>query len=592
MAGPDSFDDVYYEQHVEFDVEYGFYHEYSIYDEYEFEYDNNGSLMEDSQAQALARVDAAYWAELRKIRLQKGVWSFSKRDYLLEPMHERIRRVCYQKATQGGYTELEVLKSLHGMIYGMYPRGVLYLFPTANDIRDFSQARFGRLISSNPKVIGNFVQSTNSAHLKRVRDAFLYLRGGTLAKTLDFDAREAASLRGISVDRVVYDEEDLMDPEAIAKARQRMGDSDVKEEVHISNPTLPGYGVSKHFEASDQRYRHRKCSACGEYTCAILEFPACVKMRKDGTGYVACKKCGKEVPPDPAVWVAKYPDRSDYMHGYQWSQLESYQNDPGEILAEYTDPPEGNLADIVRLRLGKPYVAAEDRLRQSDVLSCCGDYGQLNSSDGPCAMGIDCQKPKRVVIGARTGRDSYSVFRVMPYGDHSWDGLTDLVRRFNVKSVVIDIRPYEDSARECQKRLNRLGVIVFLCEYSETTPIGSSFNTKSGICKVNRTEVLDQSHRVVTTQGKLNLPHRCPEIEEFAKQMCATAKILDPKKGHYRYRKLGTDDYRHAMNYFILAADGRRVGTANNAVRRSRPRYAVNDRQDSRFERRATHALV
>jgi hypothetical protein len=521
----------------------------------------------------------AYWAEHSPIKLQKGYWSFDKRRYLLEPMSSTARKKAYMKATQGGFTELEVNSSMHGMIHGRYPRGVLYLFPTANDIGAFSQSRFGPLIDANPRTIGRFVKSTNSTHLKQVGDAFLYLRGGTLPKTLDFNAREAAALRGIAVDKVVYDEEDIMDPECVMKARQRMGDSTIKEEVHISNPTIPGYGIDKHFQESDQRYWFRQCD-CGYHFSAVLEFPGCVKYRKDGTGYVACPKCGRETFADSGSWVPQNKEASDRLHGYQWSQLDSYQNDPGEILEEYTDPPEGNLGDVVRLRIGLPYVAAEDRLTQAEVLACCSDTGQLSSHAGPCAMGIDCQKPKRIVIGARTGRESYSIFRVLGHADSSWDKVYDLVRKFNIKSTVIDIRPYEDAARQCQRKLRRMGVSTYLCEYSDSTPLGWQFNNRTGIAKVNRTEILDLSHRTVTTPGQLVLPRRCPEILEFAKQMCNTAKVYDARAGIYRYRKLAADDYRHALNYFLLAASSGRVGMASMAYRQARQTHATDSSRD------------
>lgn len=537
----------------------------------------------------IAEVDAAYWANMNRIRLQKGVWSFGRRQYLLEPMQEQVRRTCYMKGTQGGFTELEVNKSLHGMIYGKYPRGVLYLFPTANDIRDFSHARFGPLISSNPQAIGQYVRSTNSAHLKRVKDAFLYLRGGTLPKALDFDAREAASLRGISVDKVVFDEVDLMDAKAVAKAKQRMGDSDVKEEVYISNPTLPDFGIAEVFNRSDQRHWFRKCG-CGEFTCAELDFPSCVKYRKDGTGYIACKKCGSEVLPDPGEWVPAEREKSAYMHGYRWSQLSSYQNDPGEILNEFNDPPEGNLGDIIRLRLGLPYVGVDERLSMAEVLSCCGEYNQMAKHKGPCAMGIDCEKPKRIVIGARTGKDSYSIFRVAGSSDPEWNEIVEWVRKFHVKSIVVDIRPYEDAARTFRARMRRLGVIVYLCEYSESSPLGETFNTKTGICKVNRTEALDASHRLVITPGMLTLPRRCPQIEQYAEQMCATAKteVIDKRSNRPIFRYIGKlggkpDDYRHATTYFYLACKKGRVGTANIAIRKQRATYATNNRSYRRM---------
>ena len=523
----------------------------------------------------VAQVDAAYWANLNRIKLQKGVWSFDRREYLIEPMQSRVRRRCYMKATQGGFTETEVNQCLHGMIHGRYARGVLYLFPTTWDVGEFSKARFGPLIKANPRAIGKYVQNTDTTSLKKVGDAFLYLRGGTLSQHLDIDAREASKLRSISVDKCVFDELDLMDPDAIGKAKGRMGDSDVKEEVYISNPTLPDFGIARIFEKSDQRHWHRKCT-CGEYTCAELEFPSCVKYRKDGTGYIACKKCGKEVLPFPGEWVPAEREKSAFMHGYRWSQLSSWQNDPGEILQEYMDPPDGNLADVVRLRLGLPYVAAEDRLTKADVLACCGDYDQRASHPGPCAMGIDCQKPKRYVIGIRSGKDHYKILRVGSFQE--WTEAHDLRKRFNVKSCIVDIRPYEDSAREFQK--NAKTTKVFLCEYMETTPLGSMYNTNTGIVKVNRTEIHDITHRIAATPGQLTIPRRSPEILVFAEQMCNTAKVLETNKrtrtSIYRYRKLGKDDYRHALNYFYLAASGGKVGVAHDTERTVKQRFAIN----------------
>ena len=66
----------------------------------------------------IAQIDPAYWAVLRKIRLQAGVFSFDQRPYQIEPMQSTVRRKCYRKATQGGITEIERLISLHGMIHG------------------------------------------------------------------------------------------------------------------------------------------------------------------------------------------------------------------------------------------------------------------------------------------------------------------------------------------------------------------------------------------------------------------------------------------------------------------------------------------
>jgi phage terminase large subunit GpA-like protein len=231
----------------------------------------------------LAVLDAAYWAVLNRVRLQSGVFTFENHGYQIEWMQSIAQRMCYMKATQGGVSECEVLKSLHGLIHRRFPQGVLYLFPTADDVGEFSKARFNPLIEANINCIKRFVKTggkgTDTASLKKVGSGFLYLRGTRLTQQIGIGdgEKESTKLRGISVDRVVFDEMDLMDEDVVAKAKGRMGASLVKQEVYISNPTLPDYGIDRVWRVSDQRYLWRKCEACGKWTCAEVSFPKCVK---------------------------------------------------------------------------------------------------------------------------------------------------------------------------------------------------------------------------------------------------------------------------------------------------------------------------
>lgn len=508
----------------------------------------------------IASVDCGYWATLHRIRLQASKFSFKDHEYQVEPMCFTGRRMCSMKARQGGWTETEVLDSLHGMIYKHLPLGVLYLFPTTDDVNEFSKARFNPLIAANREAIGKYVKSvgkgTDTASLKKIHTAFLYLRGARLSQKIS-DINESSKLKSIPVDRVVFDEIDHMDEEAIAKARGTMGHSKVKQERYLSNPLVPGEGIDKIFSTSDQRHWFRKCGHCGEWTCAELSFPDCVKIRDNGTGYIGCNKCGKEVFIKDGEWVPSVPANSDFMHGYRWSQLTSAFNDPAEILEDFSNPPEGNLADVYRLRLGLPYIAAEDRLTEAQVYNCCGNFIQSHSHSGPCAMGVDVGKIKHIVIGVRSGNDQYTIVKIAQLS--SWDDIHNLARRFNVKSAVVDIRPYEDSARRFQSEAK---FKTFLCEYKENTPQGTIYNNKTGIVSVNRTEIFDISHRLVVTPGMLTVPRYCPEVKEFAHQMCGAYKVLETNKrsGTSVYRYKGDNDhYRNAVNYFILAASKSRI---------------------------------
>ena len=534
----------------------------------------------------LALVDPAYWAEYRKIKLHAATFSFADHEYQFEPMQSDARRMCCMKGTQGGWTEAEVLKTLHGLITNKYPQGVLYMFPTTDDVREFSKSRFNPLIKDNYEVIGKYVKShgkgTDTTSLKKIRDAFLYLRGARLSQSVGIGdgQKESGKLRSIPVDRVVFDEVDLMDENAQMKAKQRMGHSKIKEEVYLSNPTLPDFGIDKLFQQSDQRHFFRKCK-CGHWTCAELSFPECVKIRKDGTGYIACGKCGEEVGFDgdkwQTEWVPSIKDNSNFMHGYRWSQLTSAYNDPAEILEDFNNPPQGNIGDVYRLELGLPYVAAEDKLSMDAVWGCCGkDCMPMRYSLGQCAMGVDVGKIKHVVIGIKTGSDQYEILKVAQLS--KWSDIHDMAQRFNIKSSVIDIRPYEDEARQFQKAEQYK---IYLCEYSETSTIGVNFNKASGVVKVNRTEVFDATHRIVADK-QIRIPRRCAEIDEFARQLCNAAKVLETSKrtgtSIYRYRKVGSggDHYRNALNYFYLAADGCRVSHTHGG-RRKKQAVAMNE---------------
>jgi hypothetical protein len=549
----------------------------------------------DVAATEMLAENPAAWADGNKIKLQAGTWSFEERSYLVEPMQWSMfnrmgkapRRMAIMKAAQGGYTEAIVNEILHGLIYKHYPRGVLYLFPTTDDVREFSKARFGPLIAANPGAIGQYVTDvqsrTDTATLKKVHDAMLYLRGATMTLQLSVGGKDAAKLRGIPVDKLIIDELDAcgdLDFGMVEMASARLDASKVKQEVYLANPTIPDRGISKMYQKGDQRHWFRYCP-CGTYTSAEVEWPNLIRKDKDGKGYIACKKCGKPVAPNApgSEWVPAERENSSYMWSYHWSQLTSTTNDPAEILELWTNPPNDDRRMVSRFKLGLPFVSAEDRLTVGQVLALCGTCPQLNGHLGPCAMGVDVRRHKNVVIGIRSGRNRYAILRVARL--QTWDEVQDMARRFHVKSCVVDCFPYEDAARQFQKKAR---FRTWLCQYSESTPVGTIYNDKTGIVKVNRTEILDATHRLVASERELELPAVCPEIKQFARECAAVAKVEEisgrTRQPIFRYHKLDSgvpDDYRHALNYFYLAASGGKIAVVGDRSRPQRPTHAVNN---------------
>jgi hypothetical protein len=229
----------------------------------------------------------------------------------------------------------------------------------------------------------------------------------------------------------------------------------------------------------------------------------------------------------------------------------------------YEDPPNGNLGEVMNSILGRAYIPAENRLTHADVYACCGNDNFVTKHEGPTCMGVDVGTKLHVVIAQRLTRKTLKVLKIGRYD--SFNDLHDLARDFNVKSAVIDLFPEKRKVIEFQKAEN---FSVFGCNYVETRTGQISWDEKEKIIKGNRTEICDMSHELVTATGSLVLPRRNNEIDEFVKEVCNIAKVLDedPETGSkiFRYKKLSVNDhYRHALNYCLLASE--RVGTVSDS---------------------------
>jgi hypothetical protein len=449
------------------------------------------------------------------------------------------------------------------MIFGKYNQGSLYLFPTRDDVKDFSKARFDPLIEANP-FIGAHVQSTDAQNIKRIGKGFLYLRGARSTKNVGGAKKSSSQLKSIPVDRIVFDEMDEIEPDMITLAEERVSHSDVKEMMYLGTPTIPEYGIDHMYQQSDQRVWMVECKHCGKEASLDLEFPASIKRKVDGTAFRCCIYCGREVYPRHGHWVAQYPSRSKDMVGWWISQLNSVYVDPTHILNLYEDPPHGDLSEIMNSKLGRAYIPAENKITEQEVFSTCGSEPMLSNHKGPTCMGVDVGAKLHVVIAERKTRNTLKVIRMGRYD--SFNDLHDLARDFNVKSAVIDLFPEKRKVVEFQ-RSERFS--VFGCNYIETAVGNIHWDERMKIVKGNRTEICDMTHQLISETGRLEIPRRSAEIAIFARECASIAKVLveNPDTGlnTFRYRKVGTkaDHYRHALNYCLLASE--RIGTVSDS---------------------------
>lgn len=527
---------------------------------------NIATTLQPETNEAIKACNPWYWAYTSKVKLVTSVFSLNGHEFQVRPMSIRPQEKVIKKGTQGTFTEGEVLGTLNGMIYGLYPAGAYYLFPSKDKVSEFSKSRFKPLIQDNPESIGRYVRDTDSATLKRIGSGFLYFRSGRLSQDVGGrgDMKTSAALKGDPADHSVLDEWDEMDPKVEEFVDGRLAKSPVHTKSYLANPTLPDYGIDKKFQHSSMEYWHCKCLHCGKYTCLDLEeyWPEnseclVLKRQKDGSVIRACLHCEKELDPRFGEWVPFRQSQTEIIGftighpSYPWIDVKN--------LLNQWENPETDKANFIRLKLGRAYIEAENRLDIQQIYECCGTDGISYSDQGPCSMGTDQgggdQDLFHVVIGKKAELKPKVIHLAIEKG---WDELDSLMKKFNVVRCVIDGLPNQEDARRFAQRFPGK---VYLSYFSEHQKGDYSWNEKEYTVTSNRTEAMDASHKELGNQN-IVLPARSKMVEKYALHCHHTAKKLeeDPKTGTKRYiyvPKLGgPDHFRLAQCYETMARKG------------------------------------
>lgn len=462
-------------------------------------------------------------------------------------------------------TEGEVLNTLHGMIHGYYPTGVYYLFPNKDKVSEFSKSRFKPLIHDNPDTIGCFVRDTDSATLKRIGSGFLYFRSGRLGIDLQGEMKSSAALKGDPADHAVHDEYDEMHPGIDEFVDGRLAKSPIHTKSYLANPTLPDYGIDAKFQASSREYWHIKCQHCRHYTCLDLEemWPingTCKALHRqtDGSVIRACQHCGRDLDPRFGEWVAERPAEKEIIGftighpSYAWINAKKLLND--------WENPASDKANLIRLRLGRAYIEAENRLSVEEVYACCGSMGISSGETAPCSMGVDqggsAQDLFHILIGKKHNSKVGQIVHVTI--EKGWSELDGLMKRFNIHRCVIDGLPNQDDARKFAARFPGK---VFLSYFSESQKGAYKWDEEKWEVSSNRTEAMDASHKEIA-ERRLVLPARSGMIELYAQHCHHTAKklMVDEKTGTKRYVYIpklgGPDHFRLAQCYESMARNG------------------------------------
>jgi hypothetical protein len=497
------------------------------------------------------------------------------------------RELVISKSTQVGVSAW----LLRWTMYWADMRGLtaLYVFPKLKQMYDFSDARIRAAILKSSYLQSRIPSSSvQNKGLKAVGGGFVYFRGSESEDDLD----------SVDADVLSLDEYNRLTPENIPVAERRISGSRLGLVRRVGVPTIPGFGISRLFDQSDQRRWYVKCR------CGVEQALSWTANVDEERALRVCRRCRQELRPDEIArgrWVAEA--ESD-VRGYSIPKLIVPEVDMAALLGRFQRRlPEERMAFWNR-DMAEPYAPAEGRLSveaiqaaQSSGLSA-GVKALVVASDKCRGIGVPGYVGENVVtmgVDVAARRDlNVRISELWPGGRKAclfvgvvsdFNEVAKLMDRYSVRMCCVDHLPEGRLARALAESFSGR---VYLVRYATTAmhkvlAIDEANRTVS----VKRTEAIDACFELIRAQRNL-LPPELPE--DYTRQMQAPVRVAerdDQGRRKVYYASPEADDYAHAEVYDLVA--GMMWGYRQTVDRDSEEYYSkLEDHLD--FKRTALHS--
>lgn len=378
------------------------------------------------------------WIQKHGIKTEDGSpYDFKNHMFMYDVLCELAKankNVVVYKAAQIGFSTAAVLATL--WIAKNKGIDIIYTLPTANDVKDFAGGKINRIIAQN-EILKSWVKDHDTVEQKTVGNNIVYYRGTFTQK--------AAMMVSSSLN--AYDEVDTSDQRVIEQYATRLQASETKAEWYFSHPSVPGNGVSKHWEKSDQRHWFVRCRNCKHEQ--FMSWPESFNMERQ---VYQCKGCQNELNDETrrkGRWVAKYLDR-DFVGFWiplyicPWVSAEEIIKLNNEKSEEY----------FINKVVGYPYVGSGNKPLISMIENNLTDT--INMQDGRIVIGCDTGLTQWYVIGNQKGLFYYGKSK-------GYDEIEGYLRRWPKAVVVFDAQGDLIKPRELREKYPGR---IFLCHYS------------------------------------------------------------------------------------------------------------------------------
>ena len=515
---------------------------------------------------------------VKNLRLNGRPYSFKHHEMQQQIASDQHPHKAVSKCSQVGMTELSL--RLAAAIAAVTRSRIIYVLPSARFSEKVSTDRFYPIVHEAPLLRAMIHTESKSAAMRKLGNSTIYFQG----------ASGTSQAISIPATHLIIDEENFCDEEILGQfnSRLRHADEDLATGIRgsrnrFSTPTIPNYGVSKHYEDSDKKTYQVKCKKCNTwqtpsyyndyvvpgYDGEIALFEASDlrnEKYKVAEAYVKCQKCGNDLwaslmDPERRQWVAEKPSVI-MLSGYQVSPIDvPYYNKVPSIfdqLEGYTKQDHRNFV------VGLPH---EDK-NNSFLMSIFGKVEKcryimlieaLKLTLSNIRIGVDIGKTSHIVVGQKVSakliRVIYAGTLVSSPGRSIASMIQLYINAFKPDITVMDAGP-DFSTPQTLIADNVYGT-VFGCEYRRTVAESFSYievKEEDGIIKADRSGTLS-TFMEMHNKGQIHYPDH-PEAKVVAAHLEVTKKIV-------RTSALGSvvvfpkpskpDHYAHATNYMLIA---------------------------------------
>jgi len=359
----------------------------------------------------------------------------------------------------------------------------LYVTPRFEQVRRFSNNYVRPFIDQSPvKAQWSDTTTENSVLQRSFRNNSMML--------FSFALLDADRTRGVSADRVNFDEVQDMDPDHVPIIQETMSYSKWGITYYTGTPkTLDNllYGL---YQRSSQAEWFVPCHSCGKWNIPSLEhdldamigdYSIHISEKYPGT---VCAKCRQPINPRHGRWVHRYPDRRWQFAGYHVPQL--------ILPLHFADPEKwstlllkregyGNMtqAQFYNEVMGESVDTGQRLISETDLRAACLlDWENKKEPDPKCMKNLNDYKHRMLAIDWGGGGEAGVSFTVLAVLGFRNDGTIDVLW---AKRLLIG-GDHLQEAIECMKWCNLFNCDFVAHDYTgagtvrETVMVQAGFN--------------------------------------------------------------------------------------------------------------------